>query len=85
MNEFRKIVSDDGGLLKEAIKTGDLQEVVEIVNSVCSVFNYDSRKEGLETNLAENEEEKAKEELQTRKEVSLFLLPKLKRYLYNEF
>ena len=38
-------ISNDDGLLKEAIKTGDLQKVVEIASSLSSILNFMSRQD----------------------------------------
>ena len=37
------IINSEDGVLKGAIQTGDLQEVVEIVSSVCSILNFMER------------------------------------------
>ena len=66
------IINDEDGVLKEAIKAGDLQEVVEVVSSVCSILNYMERsdKSQLENgDLTEDKETTIKDEKDTRMKV----------------
>lgn len=49
------IISNDDGLLKEAIKTGNLQKVVEIASSLSSILNFMSRQD--EAGSSQNETE----------------------------
>ena len=65
-------INDGDGLLKEAIKTGDLEEVVEVVNSVSSILNYMQRQDNLQGekgNVTEANKEAIKKSENERKEV----------------
>ena len=55
-------------MLKEALKRGDLQEMVEIINSVGSILNYDGR-QAAQKNLTETEAAEEQESRDTRTEV----------------
>ena len=67
-DQLRNLISGEDGLLKEALKRGDLQEMVEIINAVGSILNYGGRQAG-QKNLTETEAAKEKESRDTRAEV----------------
>ena len=70
LNNLKDIINDEDGLLKEALKTGDMQEVVETVSAVCSILNYMSRQDGLSSdNATEAETAAIQDERNTREEV----------------
>lgn len=48
LKKIGEIITGEDGLLKEAIKTGNLEEVLEIANSVSSVLNYMQRQDNLQ-------------------------------------
>ena len=66
--QLRDLINGEDGLLKEALKRGDLQEMVEIINSVGSILNYDGR-QAAQKNLTGTEAEEEKESKDTRAEV----------------
>ena len=59
-DQLRDLISGEDGLLKEALKRGDLQEMVEIINAVGSILNYGGRqaeqKHSTETEAPEEQE-----------------------------
>lgn len=61
----------EDGALKEALKRGDLQKMVEIVNSVGSILNYIGRQAEVaeQGNLTEAQAEEAQKSEDLRKEV----------------
>ena len=72
MDTIGGIINSEDGLLKEAIKTGDLQEVVEIVSSVCSILNFMERRNKSQVEnggLTEDQEAAIKEEKDKRVKV----------------
>ena len=67
-----EIINSEDGVLKGAIQTGDLQEVVEIVSSVCSILNFMERsnKSQMENgDLTEDQKTAIKEEKHKRMKV----------------
>ena len=67
-DQLKGMIIGEDGLLKEALKRGDLQEMVEIINSVGSILNYGGR-QAAEKNLTGTEAEEEKNSSDTRKEV----------------
>ena len=61
----------EDGALKEALKTGDLQKMVEIVNSVGSILNYIGRQAEIaeQGNVTEAQAAESQEAEDTRVEV----------------
>lgn len=66
--QLRHLISGEDGLLKEALKKGDLQEMVEIINAVGSILNFNGR-QAAQRNLTEAEAAEENEAENTRKEV----------------
>lgn len=69
--KLKDIISGEDGLLKEALKKGDLQGMVEIINSVGSILNYNGRQADLaeQGNFTDAETAEAQEAEDTRIEV----------------
>jgi len=66
------IIKGEDGLLKEVLKTGNLQKAVETINSVCSYLNFLNRKGDLDLqneNVTEDERASIQEQKDTREEV----------------
>lgn len=72
LKKIGEIITGEDGLLKEAIKTGNLEEVLEIANSVSSVLNYMQRQDNLQGekgNVTDANKEALKKSEDKRKEV----------------
>lgn len=67
-DQLRELIRGEDGLLKEALKRGDLQEMVEIINAVGSILNYNGR-QAAQQNLTESEAAEEKKSRDTRVEV----------------
>lgn len=68
-DQLRDLISGEDGLLKEALKKGDLQEMVEIINSVGSILNYDGRLAAQKNVTSKTEAAEEEESRDTRAEV----------------
>ena len=71
-NMLNDIIKGEDGLLKEVLKTGNLQKAVETINSVCSYLNFLNRKGDLDLqneNVTEDERASIQEQKDTREEV----------------
>lgn len=68
-DQLRDLISGEDGLLKEALKKGDLQEMVEIINSVGSILNYDGRLAVQKNVTSKTEAAEEEESRDTRAEV----------------
>jgi len=67
-DELKNLISGKDGLLKEALKRGDLQEMVEVINAVGSILNYDGR-QAAQKNLTGSKAEEEQDARDTRVEV----------------
>ena len=67
-DKLTELISGEDGLLKEALKRGDLQEMVEVINSVGSILNYDGR-QAAQSNLTGTKAEEEQKARDTRVEV----------------
>ena len=66
------MINSEDGFLKGAIQTGDLQEVVEIVSSVCSILNFMERRNKSQVengDLTDDQETEIKKEKDKRMKV----------------
>lgn len=67
-DQLSELITGEDGLLKEALKKGDLQEMVEIINAVGSILNYNGR-QAAQKNLTESEAAEEKKSRDKRPEV----------------
>lgn len=67
-DQLSELIRGEDGLLKEALKKGDLPEMVEIINAVGSILNYNGR-QAAQKNLTESEAAEEKKSRDTRVEV----------------
>lgn len=69
--QLKDFIAGEDGLLKEALKKGDLQGMVEIINSVGSIMNFNGRQDDSadQGNLTEAEATETKIAKDTRIEV----------------
>ena len=69
--QLKGFITGEDGLLKEALKKGDLQGMVEIINSVGSIMNFNGRRDDSpdQGNVTEAEATEAKIAKDTRIEV----------------
>ena len=67
-DQLKNLISGKDGLLKEALKKGNLQQMAEIVNSVGSILNYNGR-QAAQKNLTKAEAAEEKEATDTRVQV----------------
>jgi len=67
-DELKDMITGEDGLLKEALKRGDLQEMVEVINAVGSILNFGGRK-AAQKNLTGPDAKEEEEARDTRVEV----------------
>ena len=71
LNEnLKKVVLGEDNLLKDAIREGDLQSINQLVTSISSLLNYESRKVNPDRNVSESEETQIQQQKQERMVVS---------------
>ncbi|XP_022779645.1 uncharacterized protein LOC111321123 [Stylophora pistillata] len=68
-DKLHELISGKDGLLKEAKKRGNLQEMVEIINAVGSILNYQGRQAGDAVNRSAEDQASAKSRQDFRRDI----------------